>query len=117
LRSLAAPIADADDHELTSIYAPLRAPCVAYGHIHRPFVRKLDGLTVANAGSVGLPWDGDPRAAYLLVDDGVPRTMRVEYDVEAEARALHEGGHPDTDRLTQTLRRGTYIPPQTTTPV
>jgi hypothetical protein len=28
----------------------------------------LDGLTVANSGSVGSPFDADPRASYLLIE-------------------------------------------------
>ena len=96
-----APMPDADDDELSRIYRPLGSAHVGYGHIHRPFARTLDGLTVANAGSVGLPFDGDPRAAYLLLDDGVPKTIRVEYDIEQEVRAVHALGHPDAERLAE----------------
>jgi hypothetical protein len=85
---------------------------VAYGHIHRPFVRALEGITIANAGSVGMPWDDDPRAAYLLIDDGVAELIRVEYDVEAEARAMLAAGHPDAERLVEMLRRGRFIKPR-----
>jgi putative phosphoesterase len=106
-----APLPDADDRELADTYAPLGAERVGYGHIHRPFVRALDRLTVSNAGSVGLPWDGDPRAAYLIFDDGVPELVRVEYDIEAEVRALRNTGHPDADRLAQMRRSGRYLRP------
>lgn len=106
-----APMPDASDRELWTTYAPLAAACVGYGHIHRPFVRALDGLTVANAGSAGLPWDGDPRAAYLLLDDGVPKTIRVEYNVEEEVRALRAVGHPDAERLSEMRRCGRFLAP------
>jgi predicted phosphodiesterase len=106
-----APMPDASDRELSTTYAPLGAARVGYGHIHRPFVRALDKLTVANAGSVGLPWDGDPRAAYLLLDDGVPESIRVAYDVEREVRALRALGHPDAERLSEMRRRGRFIAP------
>jgi putative phosphoesterase len=106
-----APMAEADDRELETAYASLHARSVGYGHIHRPFRRDLEGLTVANAGSVGLPWDGDPRASYLLFDDDVPTTIRVEYDVDAEVRALRTSGHPDAERLGAMRRRGSFIPP------
>jgi predicted phosphodiesterase len=107
-----APMPDAGDRELSRTYAALGAARVGYGHIHRPFVRALDGLTVANAGSVGLPWDGDPRAAYLLLDDGVAETVRVEYDVEQEVRALHALDHPDAERLSEMRRRGRFLAPR-----
>ena len=102
---------DASDSELWTTYAPLAVACVGYGHIHRPFVRALDGLTVANAGSAGLPWDGDPRAAYLLLDDGVPKTIRVEYNVEEEVRALRAFGHPDAERLSEMRWCGRFLAP------
>src|SRR5215218_7222355 len=42
-----APMANAPDEELLSTYALLHTPVVVYGHIHVPYVRKLEGLTVA----------------------------------------------------------------------
>jgi len=106
-----APLPDAADAELSTTYQPLAAERVGYGHIHRPFTRELDGMTVANAGSVGMPWDGDPRACYLLFESGVTRIVRVEYDVEEEVRALRSAGHPDAERLAQMLRAGKFLPP------
>jgi putative phosphoesterase len=106
-----APMPEADDDELAGTYRPLEAGLAVYGHIHKPYVREVDGLTVANSGSVGLPFDDDPRAAYLIVDDGKPSIVRVEYDVEREVRALRESGHPDADRLSEMRRTGSFIPP------
>jgi predicted phosphodiesterase len=56
------------------------AELVVYGHIHRPYVRGLARLTVANSGSVGLPYNGDWRASYLLIENGhavVPRVASI----------------------------------------
>jgi predicted phosphodiesterase len=107
-----APMPNAVDGDLLAAYASLGADRVAYGHIHRPFVRALEGITVANAGSVGMPWDEDPRAAYLLIDDGVAELIRLEYDVEAEARALLAAGHPDAERLAEMRRTGRFMKPR-----
>ena len=64
---------DASDEELTKVYGELNAAVVVYGHIHRPFVREMAAMTVANTGSVSLSYDGDARASYLIVDQsGVP---------------------------------------------
>jgi diadenosine tetraphosphatase ApaH/serine/threonine PP2A family protein phosphatase len=106
-----APMPDADDAELVATYGECDAARVVYGHIHRPYARDVDRLSIANTGSVGLPWDGDPRAAYLLVEDGRPRIMRVEYDVEREAQALLRSGYPDAERLAEMRRRGRFLPP------
>jgi putative phosphoesterase len=89
-----APMPEAADADLVATYGGADAAVAVYGHIHRPFVRQPPGLTVANCGSVGLPWDGDPRAAYLLVDDGRPSVRRVEYDMERASRDLTTSGFP-----------------------
>ena len=73
-----APMPDAKDDELSAVYGPLDAATAVYGHIHRPYTRTLARLTVANSGSVGMPWDGDPRASYLLIEDGHPHLIRVD---------------------------------------
>jgi putative phosphoesterase len=108
-----APTPDAEDDELSAVYEPLDAATAVYGHIHRPYTRTLTRLTVANSGSVGMPWDGDPRASYLLIEDGHPRLMRVEYDVEREAALLLDSGYPDAPRLVEMRRRGVFLRPDT----
>jgi putative phosphoesterase len=105
-----APLPDAEDGELAATYEPCQAQVVVYGHIHRPYARRLDSLTVANSGSVGSPFDGDPRASYLLIDGGDVEVIRVEYDVEREISLLLGSGYPDADRLAETRRSGRFIP-------
>lgn len=106
-----APMPEADKDELSATYAPLEAKIAVYGHIHRPYTRALSMLTVANSGSVGLPWDGDRRAGYLLIEDGRPSVVRVEYDVEREAAMICASGYPDALRLAEMRRRGRFIAP------
>jgi hypothetical protein len=84
---------------------------VVYGHIHQSFVRRLPLLTIANAGSVSLSYDGDPRAAYALVDDGEVTIRRVEYDIEREARDLAAMRFPFASWIAAMLRGGTFVPP------
>jgi predicted phosphodiesterase len=104
-----APMPTDEDDELSLAYRPLTVETAVYGHIHRPFVRPLAEMTVANCGSVGMPWDGDPRASYLLIDDGVPRLIRVAYDVEHEAAVMRQSGYPDAARLIEMRRRGRFV--------
>jgi len=106
-----APMPNATDEELLAAYSTVEASCVVYGHVHVPFVRRLAALTVANSGSVGLPYDGDPRAAYLLIDGTDISVRRVEYDVEAEIAELNEHHLPHTAWVASMLRAGKYIPP------
>jgi putative phosphoesterase len=108
-----APLPEASDDELAEAYGELRATTVVYGHIHRPYVRELDGLTVANSGAVGMPFDGDWRASYLLIEDGAVEIRRVEYDLERELHVLAASGYPDAERLAEVRRRGSFVAPAT----
>jgi predicted phosphodiesterase len=77
---------------------------VDFGHTHLQFRRSTArGIELVNPGSVGLPWDGDTRAAYALAaGDGTPELRRVDYDVEEAAGALDL---LDTRWATVTARR------------
>jgi Icc-related predicted phosphoesterase len=96
---------------LESTYGPLGQPVAVYGHIHRSFVRKVSGLTIVNTGSVSLSYDGDRRAAYLLLDDSVPEIRRVEYDVEKEIKALKDFAVPHAEWVANNLRRAGFEMP------
>jgi len=106
-----APMPDCEPHQLTTIYGRLDAEVVVYGHIHRPYVRQVSDLVVANSGSVGMPYDGDSRASYALVEDGNVTIRRVEYDVEAEIKYLLNSGYPRAQWLAEIRRQGKYVPP------
>ncbi len=101
-----APAPEASDAELESTYSPLGQPIAIYAHIHRSFVRSVSGMIVANTGSVSLSYDGDRRAAYLLLDGTKPAIRRVEYDVDKELKALSDCGLPHADWIAKTLQSG-----------
>ncbi|QLG28276.1 metallophosphoesterase family protein [Halorarum halophilum] len=66
------------------------------GHTHvQAYERFAEGV-VMNPGSVGQPRDGDPRAAYAVLDldDLTVEERRVEYDVDAVAEAVEAAGLP-----------------------
>ncbi|MBD0330864.1 MAG: metallophosphoesterase family protein [Thermoleophilia bacterium] len=62
-----------------------------------------EGRWLLNPGSVGQPRDGDPRAAWLLLelDKRVARFHRVEYEVERTQEEIRAAGLPHAlaDRL------------------
>jgi len=97
------PAHDASDAELDLVYSPLGQPIAVYAHIHRSFVRNVSQTTVVNTGSVSLSYDGDRRAAYLLLDDSRPEIRRVEYDISRETKALAACSTPHADWLARTL--------------
>lgn len=102
---------DASDDRLRAVFGPLGARLAVYCHVHTPFVRDLGDLTVANAGSAGAPYDGDPRPSWLLIEDGAVTVRRVEYDVEAAAAELRASGYPDADDVADALVTATFHAP------
>lgn len=56
-----------------------------------------DARFVANPGSVGQPRDGDPRAAYAVIDTDTERITfhRVAYDIAKTQSKMREAGLPD----------------------
>ena len=105
-----APMPESEDSDLFDAYGSCGADAVVYGHIHRPYVRSLANLTVANSGSVGSPFDGDARASYVLIGDTSTQIVRVEYDIERETSLLLGSGYPDACRLAETRRLGCFVP-------
>jgi putative phosphoesterase len=107
-----APMPNASDEELQKVYAPLGARIVVYGHIHRPYIRRVGEMTVVNTGSVSQSYDGDRRASYLVIDGENLSIRRVEYDVESEAKELVSSGLPHAGWMAKILLAGGYVPPK-----
>lgn len=103
-----APAPEASDAELEAVYGPLGQPIAVYAHIHRAYIRGVSGMTVVNSGSVSLSYDGDRRAAYLLLDDSRPTIRRVEYDVDREVTALSGCGLPHAAWVAKLLVSGRF---------
>jgi putative phosphoesterase len=57
------------------------ADIVCVGHSHMQFNLRIGNTVVVNPGSVGQPRDGDPRAAYAVIDDNRVELKRIEYPV------------------------------------
>ena len=79
---------DTPDSALVHQVAPPPA-VLCVGHTHRPLIRRINGTLVVNAGSVGLPFDDNPRLAYAqltwLHGEWKAEIVRLPYDV-AQAR-------------------------------
>jgi diadenosine tetraphosphatase ApaH/serine/threonine PP2A family protein phosphatase len=67
---------------------------VVFGHSHQQFMRPgPEGTTLVNPGSVGMPLDGDRRAAWAVSPGpGAFEFRRCEYDVEHAAEAYRQMG-------------------------
>lgn len=83
---------------LAAAVASTPARLVVGGHTHQQFVRTLpDGRVVANAGSVGLPYEGRAGAFWMLVNDGIPEPRETSYDVSAAVAEMRASGFPSLD--------------------
>lgn len=75
-----------DDTTLMPILADVDEPVLICGHTHAMADRRIGRWHVLNPGSVGMPFDGDLRAGYMLLesngDDWDGTVRRVEYDHE-----------------------------------
>jgi putative phosphoesterase len=74
------------------------AGVLVFGHTHKPWIREYGGVLFVNCGSVGKPKDGDPRAAFAVLEaDGAGVRVaieRVEYDAAAVAGEVAAVGLP-----------------------
>jgi putative phosphoesterase len=72
---------------------------LVFGHTHKPWIHEYGGVLFVNCGAVGKPKDGDPRAAFAVVEvdeTGAVRASieRATYDADAVAREVAAAGLP-----------------------
>ena len=77
--------------------AGLEADVLVLGHTHLPFLSRHGGTLIVNPGSVGLPRDGGPQAAYAVWEDGSVTFRRRAYDQTPLRDALHDLPLPPTE--------------------
>lgn len=103
------------EHDLDQLLAIDDEPnwtVLAFGHVHVPFVRQWREHTLVDVASVGLPMDGDPRAAYAILSwDG--RRWHVEhhrvfYDVPVVAHQMRASGMPRGKHFAERLMAANY---------
>ena len=86
---------DLPDEDLKKEMEGVRADIVLLGHTHLPMSRGAWTKVVLNPGSVGQPLDGNPRASYAVIKDGVAEIQRVVYDIEATVAGIRKMGLAD----------------------
>lgn len=79
-----------------------------YAHIHKPFIRYINGKCLINTGSVGLPFDGFNEASYVIInvdgDNFEPSIIRVDYDVKKVIDRFKESNYPNKKLLIKVLK-------------
>lgn len=103
------PNADDDILETRMMHAT-DSQVYVYAHIHRPYVRYINGKVIMNIGSVGLPFDGMAKASYGLVEigDGSIQTsiQRVGYDIEKVVELYQRENYPNAEMMVNVIRNG-----------
>ncbi len=83
-----------------------------YAHIHRPYIRYIEGKVVLNIGSVGLPFDGLARASYAIVElerDIITTSIqRVAYDIEKVVQQYMQNNYPNAEKMISVVRSGRF---------
>ena len=70
------------------------AGTIVIGHTHHQFDRTVGDLRIVNAGSVGMPYEGEVAAFWTIVEDGEPRPMRTPIDLERAVRETRASAWP-----------------------
>lgn len=83
---------EADAEQWRQRLEGVQADFLCVGHTHVPMHLQLGAVQVVNPGSVGQPRDGDPRASYVVIEDGRVEFRRVAYDVDRTVCQLKEAG-------------------------
>jgi putative phosphoesterase len=90
------------DDRLRTLLAGVEQRVVVCGHTHMQFDRRVDGVRVVNAGSVGQPYEAEPGAYWLLAGPEVS-FRRAVYDVETAAARIRAAGHPNAEAFAREL--------------
>lgn len=76
-------------------FARLEGQKFVSGHTHVQMIKRFEDKIYCNPGSVGQPRDGDPRAAFALVECGEFSLHRVEYDMQKVFDLMDRAGFND----------------------
>ena len=86
------------NHDYTGLLELIdqKAELFLVGHTHQPLIRDVNGTLVVNAGSTGLPFDGDSRTSYAqLTQNGSGwkgNIIRLDYDQAAAREDFYSSG-------------------------
>ncbi|MFL7890763.1 MAG: metallophosphoesterase family protein [Anaerolineales bacterium] len=71
---------------------------IVCGHSHEAFTRRIGNTLFINTGSVGRPGDGNPRAAYAILQITGTRLQvshyRLNYEIGEAVKAIRKNGLP-----------------------
>ncbi len=87
----------------SEVLSGVEVALVVAGHTHQQDDRMVDAVRFVNAGSVGLPYEGDGDARWLWIEDGVPELRRTAYDAVAVGERMRDDFAPLADSVNASL--------------
>lgn len=100
---------ESDEHMIEKMMSN-DADIYIYAHIHKPFIRYINGKCLINIGSVGLPFDGMAKSSYCLIDIEVngfqSSIVRINYDVNQVVQQFNDSDYPNAGFMINALENG-----------
>lgn len=98
---------DENDETLKEKMIVNKADIYIYGHIHKPYIRFINGKCIINTGSVGLPFDGLDKASYVIVDIEQGQfdvsIVRISYNLDKVLNQVQQSDYPNKQFLESAL--------------
>ena len=88
------------DRHLRKVLGPMSETVVVAGHTHMQLDRRVDDFRWVNAGSVGMPYEGEVAAFWALLGPDV-QLRRTPFDVERSVDAVVGSGWPDAQAFVE----------------
>ncbi|MBS4209140.1 YfcE family phosphodiesterase [Bacillus sp. FJAT-50079] len=88
------------------------ADLFVYAHIHKPFIRYIEGKCLMNIGSVGLPFDGMTKSSYAIVEVAnhsfQTSIVRVNYDIAEVIKQYKNSTYPNAEMMCHVIENGGF---------
>lgn len=94
---------DSPPERVATMVETAGAPLLVCGHTHVQFDRTVAGVRILNAGSVGMPYEDDAGAHWLLLGPEV-EFIRTSYDLDGAAARIRGTGYPEAEELVEDIR-------------
>lgn len=99
--------------DLKEVIQNVNEDIILCGHSHLPFIKRIGSKVLFNPGSVGCPYDGDPRASYGILNIsnlGVSFCIkRVNYSIERLLASASKVNFPYIKAYEKALKKGRKI--------
>jgi len=93
--------------ELKKIFSNIKESIIVSGHSHIPYIGRVGNKVIFNAGSIGMPLDGDNRASYgiIKIKNHIPKCSirRVAYPINKALTIAKNREFPDLKNYKKTL--------------